>query len=181
MRLKTNMYKFTINGGAKPIETNNVDLRNSVMCYEIAKEEIEAGYVDRLAHDLRIAHDNPMALGGPGKVIFMVGGYDRDQRELWEIPEFVRFVRKAEEAKLCWLYFSDTDSGWINVLFATRCEGSLPVIREGQMNLIPVDMEIIQATIDRQAEDFRKLCRIAGLRNKAASHAFHKVVKAVRK
>ena len=175
------MYQYTIDGEAKPIESTNADLRNSVVCYLIAREEIEAGYVDRLAHDLRITYDNPMASGGPGKVIFMAGGYDSDRRELWEIPEFVRFVRKAEEAKLCWLYFSESDSGWMNLLFATRREGSLPVIREDHMNLIPVDEEIIQATIDRQAEDFHKLCRIAGLRNKAASHAFRKAVKAVRK
>jgi hypothetical protein len=181
MKLKTNMYQYTIDGGAMPIELTNADFRNSVVCYQIAREEIEAGYIDRLAHDLRIAADNPMALGGPGKVIFMVDGYDSDRRELWEIPEFVRFVRKAEEAKLCWLYFSDTDSRWMNLLFATRYEGSVSVIREGHMNLIPVDEEIIQATIDRQAEDFRKLCRIAGLRNKAASRAFRKAVKAVRK
>ena len=181
MKLKTNMYQYTIDGEAKPIESTNADLRNSVVCYLIAREEIEAGYIDRLAHDLRITHDNPMASGGPGKVIFMAGGYDSDRRELWEIPEFVRFVRKAEEAKLCWLYFSDTDSGWMNVLLATRREGSVPVVRESHMNLIPVDEEIMQATIDRQAEDFRKLCRIAGMRNKAASRAFRKAVKAVRK
>lgn len=181
MKQKTYMYQYTIDGGAKPIEPTNADFRNSVICYLIAREDIEAGYVDRLAHDLRITPDNPMALGGPGKVIFMADGYDSDRRELWEIPEFVRFVRKAEEAKLCWLYFSDTDSRWMNVLLATRCDGSVPVIRESHMNLIPVYEEIIQATVDRQAEDFHKLCRIAGLRNKAASHAFRMAVKAVRK
>ena len=181
MKLKTNMYQYTINGGAKPIESNNVDLRNSVICYQIAKEEIEAGYVDRLAHDLRIAHDNPMALGGPGKVIFMAGGYDRDRRELWEIPEFVRFVRKAEKEKLCWLYFAHTDSYWMNVILAAAGRAGLAVTREGHQNLIPVYEEIIQGTFDRQAEDFHKLCRIAGLGNKAASRAFHKAVKAVRK
>jgi len=181
MNQKTYMYQYTIDGGAKEIESTNVDLRNSVVFYQIAREEIEAGYVDRLAHDLRIAHDNPFAAGGPGTVIFMVDGYDSDRRELWEIPEFVRFVRKAEEAKLCGLVFPHTDFPWMGAPCGTNREGSVPVIRKGHNNQITMNEKIFQAIIDRQADDFHKLCRIAGLGSEASSHAFRKAVKAVRK
>ncbi len=103
--------------GAEP-ETRAQQFKNVVVIYEISRYEIEHRVTERLVHDLRVDPANPFIHAGPGRVVFEVSGYDDDPRELFEIPEFQAFLRKADKANPCWMYFAAPESLWLHaVLF----------------------------------------------------------------
>jgi len=110
------------------------ELKDSVVMYEISRYEIENGLTARLVHDLRVDPENPLIQAGIGNVIFMSPGYDNDPREIYEIPEFQNFIRKANESTPCWLYYAAPESLWVQtvafcVLKSAHVAGSRPGFR----------------------------------------------------
>ena len=100
-----------------PIE-DSTDFSDGVCIYVITKEEIEACDTARLIHDLRPHPNNPLFNAGPGRLTFCVIGYEEGPRDPLLIPAFRTFIRKAEQASPCWVYFAAPDTAWIRTVLA---------------------------------------------------------------
>ncbi len=152
--------------GAEP-ETCAQQFKDAVVIYEISRHEIEHCVTGRLVHDLRADPDNPFIHAGPGRVIFQVCGYDDDPRELFEIPEFRAFLRKAGESNPCWVYYAVAESNWLQVVAFCTTPGPVARPVEGAHALC-VSVPELAAFLDRQLDDYDKLCKLAEVRKKAA-------------
>ena len=120
--------------GGIPSTTTPAEMKDSVVMYEISRYEIENGLTDRLVHDMRVDQENSLIQAGIGNVIFMSPGYDDDPREIYEIPEFVTFIRKANKSAPCWMYYAAPESLWVQtvafcVLKSSHVSGSRPGYR----------------------------------------------------
>ena len=62
-----------------------------------------------------------------GRVNFMVAGYDGDQRELFEVPEFVRWFRELDNIWHYWFFFGSTFGSFsvLKLYLAVMCGGTL--------------------------------------------------------
>ena len=125
--------KYHSTGGI-PSPVTAAKVKGSVVLYQLSRYEIENGLTDRLVHDLRVDLENPLIQAGIGNVIFMSPGYDNDPREIYEIPEFQNFIRKANESTPCWLYYAAPESLWVQtvafcVLKSAHVAGSRPGFR----------------------------------------------------
>lgn len=164
--------RFTHNeNAAKPIKRS--DFHNAIIQYEISRFEVENLITDRLVHDLRSTPDNPMIQAGPGCCIFWVSGYEEEQRELFEIPEFVAFVRKVNESSPCWVYFAHPGfrkipaSRWLN-LIAFCSANNAEVVRQAGIDKFHFACSApeIEEFVDRQMPDFKAMCSLAKVRRK---------------
>ena len=80
------------------------------------------------------------------KYVLLVSGYDNDQRELYQIPEVVKFIKDLNNKLPFWLYFINTkDKRFFSWMIACLC----------QATSLDQDEESIYA--DFNAEVFNKL------------------------
>ena len=80
------------------------------------------------------------------KYVLLVSGYDNDQRELYQIPEVVKFIKDLNNKLPFWLYFINTkDKRFFSWMIACLC----------QATSLDQDEETIYA--DFNAEVFNKL------------------------
>lgn len=71
----------------------------SLLFIQVGKLEIENCYVRPFQRVFeRLSKSREVALSAMNKVDFLVDGYNDDPRELWEIPEVVRWLDAAEKA-----------------------------------------------------------------------------------
>ena len=57
------------------------------------------------------------------RYVFLVSGYDNDQRELYQIPEVVRFIKDLNSKLPFWLYFINTsDKKFFSWMIACLCQ-----------------------------------------------------------
>ena len=87
--------------------------------YVIEREEIERCNTARLIQDLVLNLSGPIAQKGMGKIRFCVDGYNNDSRELFEIPKVRRFLEKADNEGICWLYYTQLECNWLSVVLAS--------------------------------------------------------------
>lgn len=137
---------------------------DQVVYYIITKDEIENCNTDRLINDLRISPDNPYVRLAHGNVMFAVDGYDDDNRELADIPAFVRFMRKAAKSNPCWIYFTMPETNWLNCVLSTCCSsGKIDVDLNNEVVTVNVINGEIAAFFRRQIDDYETLCRHGGV------------------
>ena len=147
--------------GHEPNDIKETDFRNSVVRYEISRFEIEQSFTERIVYDLRIDKSNPLVYAGPGNVVFFVSGYDNDPREIYEIPEFVAFILKANEAGPCWMYFAAPESLWLQtVAFCALKNSHVSGSRPGYRTLAFSICEAV-GFLNSQLDDYGRLCDIA--------------------
>jgi len=114
-----------------------------------------------------------MIQAGPGCCIFWVSGYEEEQRELFEIPEFVAFVRKVNESSPCWIYFAHPGfrkipaSRWLNLIAFCSANNASVVRQTGidKFHFACSEAEI-EEFVDRQMRDFNGMCSLAKVRRK---------------
>ncbi|MCX6971033.1 MAG: hypothetical protein NTV93_12910 [Verrucomicrobia bacterium] len=146
----------------------DTDFRNSVVGYEISRFEVENGLSDRLVHDLRIDPTNPLIHAGPGMVVFLVSGFDDDPREIYDIPQFVEFIRRANESSPCWMYFAAPESYWLHtVAFCVTKSAYVSGSRPGFRTLAFSPYEAA-GFLDSQLDDCCELSIIAGVSEKSS-------------
>ena len=57
------------------------------------------------------------------RYVFLVSGYDNDQKELYQIPEVVRFIKDLNSKLPFWLYFINTsDKKFFSWMIACLCQ-----------------------------------------------------------
>lgn len=154
---------------------------NTICTYEISRFEVENKITGRLVRDLRPDPSNRLVRLGPGRVIFNVLGYDDDPRELAEIPEFVAFIRKANETRPCWIYFAHPESHWLYLVGICCCAHSTVIRRDSasRYRMALPAKEFIEF-LQRQLKDFLRLCQMAGLSEKKIQRVWNDGIKALR-
>lgn len=74
---------------------------------EITRSSVESGLTGDIVTRLMRLTDNPAAVAsGRDKMLLMFEGYDADPRELYEIPEVVRFFRAVSKQWPYWWHFA---------------------------------------------------------------------------
>ena len=140
-----------------------------VVVYPLTWDEIGNCHTDRLVHDLRISPDNPLVGLAHGNVVFTVEGYEKNTHSLARVPEFVRFMRKVEESRPCWLYFLSPESGWLTfILGVCGCVGDLEFDKDGNIVGLEVERDLSAAFCLRQLKDYQMLCRYGDVDEKTA-------------
>ena len=148
-------------------ETRAQQFKDVVVIYEISRFEIEHCVTERLVHDLRVDPENPFIHAGPGRVIFQVCGYDDDPRELFQIPEFRAFLRKADKSNPCWLYYGVAESYWLHVVSACTAPGlAARLVQGGNFPYASVPEAVV--FLNRQLDDYDRLFKLAEVRKKEA-------------
>ena len=149
-----------------PTSITVAEIRGSFVAYEISRHEIENCAVDRLIHDLRVDPANPLIHAGSGRVVFFCEGYDDDPREIYEIPEFQSFIRKANESTPCWMYYAAPESLWLQtVAFCTLQSSHVSGSRPGFRTLAFSPYETAEF-LDSQLDDCCELSLIAKVTKK---------------
>lgn len=149
-------------------DIDRTDFRKSAVCYEISRFEIENCLTDRLVNDLRVDKDNPLIHAGPGNVGFFVSGYDADPREIYEIPEFAAYIRKANESAPCWMYYAAPETLWLlNVVFCITKSAYVSGSRPGYRTLAFSPYEAAKF-LDSQLDDCCELSIFAKVTKKKA-------------
>lgn len=145
--------------------------------FQVPRKDVEDCNPEMMLHGVRVADDNPIIQAGPGTVLFGVEGYDDDPRELWQIPEFIRFAKKMEEHTPCWLYFAAPGSGW-SLLILNACDPKPALVQksDGSGYLRGHLNTAIDAFLESQVDDFMELCGIAGLSKSAMVAAWSRAV-----
>lgn len=143
--------------------TESVDLSESVVVYLVFKEEVEAGDIGRLVHDLRPEADNPIFTSGIGNTYFGVHGYDEDPRDLLLIPEFRAFVRKVERSEPCWLYYAAPESAWLRIILAASSPTCVISGHGGDSIRFGLSNGEIARFLERQIRQYDELCKQAGI------------------
>jgi hypothetical protein len=162
-------------GTSSTIKTT--DLKDSVVVYEISRYEIENCAVDRLVHDLRVDPANPLIHAGPGRVVFFCEGFDDDPREMFQIPEFQKFIRKADEAAPCWIYYALEESRWSHFVAFCTAENAQAVVRAGQSSCtLGLSREDTVRFLDGQLDDFGELCSLANVPDKDIGRHIKKIL-----
>jgi len=164
----------TVISGGVPTDIGKTDFRKSIVSYEISRYEIENCLTDRLVHDLRVDPENPIIQAGPGSVVFMVTGYDSDTRELYDNPQFVAYIRKANESTPCWIYYAAQESYWLQtVVYCISKTAYVSGSRPGYRTLAFSPYEAA-GFIDRQLDDCCELSIIAKVsEKKSRKHLKH--------
>lgn len=158
--MKIHMKTHTVISGGVPSDISKTDFRRSLVSYEISRFEIENSLTERLVNDLRVDQKNPFIHGGPGRVIFHVSGFDDDPRELYEIPEFVAFIRCANGARPCWTYFAAVESRWLQIVaYCTTAAFQGFPTKGPRMLCLP--LEETAKFLRSQLGDHEKLCSLA--------------------
>ncbi len=147
------------------------DFQGATIQYEISHHEIENRLTSRLAHDLRVDPKNPLVIAGPGSIVFSVNGYDDDQRELYQIPKFVRFIRRVNKAAPCWLYFAVPESNWLQVVACSVLRSSRVHRSRSDKKILGFSTAELAHFLDSQVENFYQLSTVANVdKRKAEEH-----------
>ena len=84
---------------------------NAAVCV-FTREEIQCGLigqaVDRL---MQISDDDDLSRRLEASVFLVVDGYEADSRELYEIPECIRFFRALTQEWPYWFHFLERENG----------------------------------------------------------------------
>jgi hypothetical protein len=94
----------------------------STILYAVDRADVEGQNVETIREFFERLERNPdICERLQGKVRVSISGYDDDKRELWEIPEVLRWFELAEPVVKYWFYFLAIRSGGLQVLYACVC------------------------------------------------------------
>lgn len=108
----------------------------SLLCIQVSKIEIANCYVRPFQRVFeRLSESREIALSAMNKVDFFIDGYNNDPRELWEIPEVVRWLDAAEKAVRHLVFFLDLDEHAQGVRLLCMCHGGAEKAGTGLVRL----------------------------------------------
>ncbi len=111
------------------------DFKNSVIIYEISRKEIESCNTERINNDLKPDPNSVMVKHGMGKVDFRATGYECEERELFHLPKFRKFMVRMQVENPCWLYYNHVSSFWLHYAALSVCDNSATLQRTGDKRI----------------------------------------------
>jgi len=158
--MTTHTKTHSIVSGNVPTDISKTNFRKSLVSYEISRFEVENCLTQRIVNDLRVDRKNQLIHAGPGNVVFHASGFDNDPRELYEIPEFVAFIRQANRARPCWTYYAAVESRWLQIVAYCTTAAFQGLPSEGHRTLcLPVEQTA--KFLESQLGAHEKLCSLA--------------------
>jgi hypothetical protein len=104
-----------------------------VVHYSVPRIDIESGNVKPLKDYIdRILKNDQLAISLQGKVVVSVDGYQFDKRELWEIRDVRRWVKKAEPKIKYWFFFCSHNDRTETLTFILACLTNVKTISQNQ-------------------------------------------------
>lgn len=105
--------------------------KSALLVLDISRQEIESGNVASALERLMVMSDSrEVAYRYKESLLFQVGGYDGDRRELPEIPEVRAFFTRLVQEWPHWLWFLHRNVGAIPLLLALLCQ--VRIVRSNQ-------------------------------------------------
>ncbi len=121
-----------------------------------SRREVESGLVgDAVDRLMQLSDDDVIARHLEARLVLVFDGYDDDPRELYEIPEAVRFFRAVTEAWPLWFHFLERRGPSLGV--AVRLLVDTRVAERGALCRSDVDREALQETIMRMFDGMNGL------------------------
>lgn len=81
-----------------------------------SRREVESGLVgDAVDRLMELSDDDRIAKHLEGRLVLVFDGYDSDPRELYEIPDVVRFFRSVTDAWPLWFHFLERSGASLGV------------------------------------------------------------------
>lgn len=99
----------------------------SRIIYHITADDLRKGRTWHCVSFLRrLISTNKLARRSQGKLELYTSAYDNDVREVWEAPEFRRWLRKIEGSKIPWFFLCNATPPniWLRVYFPALCGGA---------------------------------------------------------
>jgi len=166
---------------SKGLSSDTVDESDEVFA-EVRREDVEAGDLRPIVEALeatrilRPGDSYPNALRRRrGMIHIPVKGYDLDPRELWDVPEVVRFWRKLHEVWPYGLYFLSHRAGSVQLLILSHIQFTAqrggP---EGQVAL-RVDKNQVVGFIRGCLEPYIEVSRRAGFPDEDGNRYLHEI------
>lgn len=94
----------------------------ALIVFDITRHEIESGNIASVLERLHVLTDSAENVRRYREsLVFQIGSYDSDQRELPEIPEVRAFFRRLAAEWPHWLWFLHRGVGAIGLLMALLC------------------------------------------------------------
>lgn len=127
--------------------------------YAVAREDIESGNVKPLSEFFkRLLVNDDVAINLQGKVEVTVDGYISDKRELWEIRDVRRWVKKAEPKIKYWFYFCANPEKNSTLIWLLTCLTNVTSVTVDPSNKDKLNVEIeTQPLADVIARNFHYL------------------------
>jgi len=146
----------------KAINAGSPRLNNAIVTYQISRAEIEKCITRRIVHDLRAEPNNPLVSSGMDSVLFSVDGYDRDRRELFEIPAFRKYIAKVHEHNPGWFYYVNLQSHWLKIIAMCLFRNATAVTKRTKSDMFFLGSDVADF-IAGQLAPFFTLCEISGV------------------
>ncbi len=98
------------------------------------------------------------------RYVFLVSGYDNDQKELYQIPEVVRFIKDLNSKLPFWLYFINTsDKKFFSWMIACLCQ-AMSLDQDEETIYADFDADAYNDLIEYQFRNIVKLMSGLGMR-----------------
>lgn len=138
------------------VSTGNVDFP---LVYLIARQDVEAGFVDELHASLsQLVATSEAARQTRGQLRLLFQGYDDDPRELRRIPEVRRYVSRLDAVFPYWFFVADLRSDTLQLLATCLCRTS-----EVAPGRVEIDLQDFDAFLRRQFAGLNELWEAASL------------------
>ena len=142
------------------LKSNGME-EGDLILYEFSRSKVER---EDFSHFLGMYGPDKLPTGRRlrammNSMLFCIGGYDHDPREIYKIPEVRQFYRKFHDAWPYWFYFCNLDTDVMKTM-VTCCLDDLVVIKidnQPQVAVQPVQLELIQF-MSRELGKMNKMC-----------------------
>lgn len=112
--------------------------------YSVARDDIETGNTDHIEDFLqRISLNESLCRKFQGKVEVGISGYDEDSRELFEVPEVVRWYEAADPIFKYWFFFANTlpPASGLASYWACVCRGKRAAEKARSQGMVRVELD----------------------------------------
>ena len=146
--------------------------------YQITRYEIENCLIDRIVQDLRGANKKPLCRCAMGEMTFIVEGYDDDQRELFQILEFRRYIQQASKHEIPWIYYASIESLWIQVVALSIFDNAAAITDavKQRTKMLFYETDVSEFLMEQRVA-FNALCETSGVSQKDAEKRVQDVLK----
>jgi hypothetical protein len=117
-----------------------LDSQFGLVNYWIDRKDIEDKNISNVLAFLNdLVSCREVCIGLKERIELSVHGYDDDQRELYEIPEVISFIRALDEAWPYWMLFQHPQFSWLQIM--AICLSSPKRKKSGKITFDPESMQ----------------------------------------
>ncbi|MGZ3237963.1 MAG: hypothetical protein ACXWIN_00390 [Burkholderiaceae bacterium] len=132
---------------------SNIDQISPTVEYVVmsfGRQNVERGLCgDALDRLISLSDSEAFVSQFADRMTFQFEGYDRDRREVWQIPECVYFFRKLTEQWPYWYHFLEKDGPSISIALHLLCEMRLVKVKNGRVGSTFVNPEELRVVAMR--------------------------------